>query len=168
MSTSLKTCAAIFAAAALLSACGGGNDDDPTPSDRTGVLTVTDASVSGLDGVYGNGSLNLTEVDKINPIGSDPTVCSFKFDGANRVLGDGTAFGDVRYQPDANVVYLTFITVNGREFFNPNKDGSDTEVQRGQDRISLNRKLLAASDNSGVTIRVSGLIPMRGNRPSGC
>jgi hypothetical protein len=131
------------------------------------VLTVTDASVSGLDGVYGNGSLNLTDVDKINPIGSDPTVCSFKFDGANRVLGEGTAFGDVRYQPDANVVYLMFLTVNGREFSNA-KDGSDTDVQRAQDRISLNRKLLAATDNSGVTIRVSGLIPMRGNRPSGC
>jgi hypothetical protein len=168
MSTLTKTCAAAFAAAALLTACGGGNDDDPTPSDRTGVLTVTDASASGYDGVYGNGSLNLTDVDKINPIGSDPEVCSFKFDGANRVAGDGTALGDVRYRPDMNVVYLMFITINGREFSNSNYDGSDTEVQRSQDRIRLDRKTLTATDSSGATVRVSGLIPMRGNRPSGC
>ncbi len=166
MSISLKICATAFAAAALLSACGGGNDDDPTPSDRTGVLTITDASVNGVDGVYGNGSLNLTDVDKLNPVGSDPEVCSFKFDGANRVLGDGTAFGDVRYEPNANALYLLFLNVNGREF--SSGEGIDTEVQRDRDRIQLNRKTLTASDGSGATLRVTGLVPMRGSRPSGC
>jgi len=166
MNTLLKTCAVTLAAAALLSACGGGNDDDPSPSDRTGVLTVTEASVSGLDGVYGNGSLNLTDVDKINPIGSSPQVCSFKFDGANRVLGDGTAFGDIRYQPDANVLYVAFITVNGREF--SSGEGVDTAVQRDRDRIQFSGKKLTATDNSGATLRVTGLVPMRGSRPTGC
>lgn len=166
MNTLLKTCAATFAAAALLSACGGGNDDDPSPSDRTGVLTVTDASLSGFDGVYGNGSLNLTDVDKRNPVGSDPEVCTFKFDGANRVLGDGTVFGDLRYQPNSNVTYLVFFNVNGREF--SSGDGTDTEVQRGRDRIQFNRKVLTASDGSGASVRLTGVVPMRGSRPTGC
>ena len=60
----LKTCTAIAAASVLLVACGGGNDDDPTPSNEPGVLTVTNATVSGLNGVYGNGALNLTDVSK--------------------------------------------------------------------------------------------------------
>ena len=167
MNTLLKTVASGLAVAALLSACGGGNDDDPTPSDRTGILTITDASVSGLDGVYGNGDLNLTDVEKRNPIGSEPEVCAFRFDGANRVLGQGSAGGDVRYQPGVSVVYQVFLTVNGREFSN-NKDGTDTEVQRNRDRIEFNRKILTATDNSGVTLRVTGLVPMRGGRPAGC
>ena len=58
----------------MLVACGGGNDDDPTPSNETGVLTVTSATVEGLNGIYGNGSLNLTDVDKKNPVGSSPEV----------------------------------------------------------------------------------------------
>ena len=168
MNTLLKTFAVTFAAAAALTACGGGgNDDDPSPSDRTGVLTITDASVSGLDGVYGNGSLNLTDVEKNNPVGSNPEVCAFRFDGANRVLGEGTASGDVRYLPNADTVYLMFLTVNGREFSN-RQDGTDTQVQRDRDRIQFNRKTFTATDNSGVTLRVSGLVPMRGSRPSGC
>ena len=168
MKTLQKSVAAAVAAAALLSACGGGgNDDDPTPSDRTGVLTVTEASVSGLDGVYGNGSLNLTDVEKNNPIGSNPEVCAFKFDGANRVAGEGTASADVRYLPNADTVYLMFLTVNGREFSNK-QDGTDTEVQRDRDRIQFNRKTFTATDNSGATLRLSGLVPMRGSRPSGC
>lgn len=168
MNTLLKTLAATCAATVLLSACGGGgNDDDPSPSDRTGVLTITDATVSGFDGVYGNGALNLTNVEKNNPIGSNPEVCAFKFDGANRVLGDGTASGDVRYLPNANSVYLMFLTVNGREFSN-RQDGTDTEVQRDRDRIQFNRKVFTATDSSGVTLRMTGLVPMRGSRPSGC
>lgn len=73
----------------------------------------------------------------------------------------------MRYLPNADTVYLMFLTVNGREFSNK-QDGSDTQVQRGQDRISFNRKTFTATDNSGATLRLTGLVPMRGSRPSGC
>ena len=63
MKSMLKTCAALAAASVLLVACGGGNDDDPTPSNEPGVLTVSGATFSGLNGVYGNGAMNLTSVD---------------------------------------------------------------------------------------------------------
>ncbi len=166
MTPFLKTCAIALAAAAVLTACGGGNDDDPSPSDQLGVLTVTASTVDGLNGIYGDGSVNLTDVDKKNPVGSDPEVCTFKFDGVNKVGGTGSAFGDVRYQPNAASLYLVFITVGGKEF--SSGDGADTSVVRASDRVQLSNKLLTASDGTGATVRVSGLIPMRPNRPTGC
>ena len=80
----LKTCTALAATSVLLVACGGGNDDDPSPSNEPGVLTVSNATVDGLNGVYGNGALNLTDVDKKNPIGSVPELCTFRFDVPTR------------------------------------------------------------------------------------
>ena len=100
---------------ASLVACGGGNDDDPTPSNEPGVLTVTNATVSGLNGVYGNGALNLTDVSKQNPIGSVPELCAFRFDGANKVGSSATAFGDIRYRPDVTKLYQAFLTFDGKE-----------------------------------------------------
>ncbi len=150
--------------AALLSACGGGNDDDPEPSERTGVLTVTNASAPGFDGIYGDGNVNLTDVDKKNPVGSYPQVCTFKFDGINRVGASGQASGDVRYRPDAPVVYEAFISFMGSEF--GAKDWGDVSVVRSTDRIRLVNKVL--ENDQGVRITVSGIIPMRGNRPGGC
>lgn len=163
------SCAAAVAAATalLLSACGGGNDDDPTPSDQLGVLTVTGSTVDGLNGVYGDGNINLTDVDKKNPIGSYPEVCTFRFDGANRVGGSGQAFGDIRYQPDATSVYEAFFTFMDREF-RADDGWSDVAVVRDTDCIRLVNKTLTATDGSGARVTVSGVIPMRPNRPSGC
>ncbi|WP_313314694.1 hypothetical protein [Pulveribacter sp.] len=157
-------CLAVTAAALTLTACGGGNDDDPEPSERTGVLTVTSATAPGFDGVYGDGNVNLTDVDKKNPVGSYPEVCTFKFDGINRVAGSGQASGDVRYRPDSAVVYEAFISFMGSEF--GASDWGDVQVVRSTDRIRLVNKVL--ENDQGVRITVSGVIPMRGNRPGGC
>lgn len=162
----IKTCAALAATSVLLVACGGGNDDDPTPSDQPGVLTVSNATVDSLNGVYGNGSLNLTDVDKKNPIGSTPELCTFKFDGANKVGSAATAFGDIRYRPDATGLHQLFLTLDGREY--ASGEAADTSVVRDRDQIRLNNKTLTASDGSNATVRVSGIIPMRPNRPAGC
>ena len=169
MNAFLRTSCAVTVAAAtalLLSACGGGNDDDPTPSDQLGVLTVTGATVEGLNGIYGDGNVNLTDVDKKNPIGSYPEVCTFRFDGVNRVGGSGQAFGDIRYRPDASVVYEAFFTFLDHEF--RADDWSDVAVVRDTDRIRLVNKTLVATDGSGARVTVSGVVPMRPNRPSGC
>lgn len=162
----LRTCAALAASAALLTACGGGNDDDPTPSEQTGVLTVTSATDTSRNGVYGDGNLNLTTVDKVNPIGSDPEVCTFKFDGANKVAGSTTAFGDIRYQPDATAVHQAFFTVAGKEF--SASSWTDAAVVRGTDRIRVIGKTLTATDGSGETMVLSAIVPMRTGRPAGC
>lgn len=161
----VKTCAAL-ATAALLSACGGGNDDDPTPSDQAGVFTVTGSTASGLNGVYGDGNINLTDVEKRNPIGSAPEVCAFRFDGANKVGASGQAFGDVRYEPNATRLYVAFLTFAGREF--SASDWSDTSVVRDANQVRIVSKTLTATDGSGDRLTVSGVVPMRANRPSGC
>lgn len=166
MKSLLKTCVALAATSLLLVACGGGNDDDPSPSDEPGVLTVTGSTRPGVDGVYGNGALNLTDVDKNNPIGSYPEVCAFKFDGANRVGWAGTAFGDIRYRPDATDLYEVFLTFDGREY--TSKEPTDTAVDRDSNQVRFSNKTLSATDGSLNTVRVSGVIPMRPDRPRGC
>ena len=149
----LKTCTALAATSVLLVACGGGNNDDPSPSNEPGVLTVSNATIDGLNGVYGNGALNLTDVDKKNPVGSVPELCTFRFDGANKVGSSATAFGDIRYRPDATSLHQVFLTFDGKEY---------------GDQVRFSGKTLTASDGSGATLRVSGIVPMRPNRPSGC
>ncbi|MCE1191294.1 MAG: hypothetical protein LWW96_03970 [Acidovorax sp.] len=166
MKTLFKTCAALAATSVLLVACGGGNDDDPSPSNEPGVLTVTGASLEGLNGVYGNGALNLTDVDKKNPIGSTPELCTFKFDGANKVGSPATAFGDIRYRPDATNLHQVFLTFDGKEY--ASGEPADTAVVRESDQVRFTNKTLTATDGSNNTLRVSGIVPMRPNRPLGC
>ena len=45
---------------------------------------------------------------------------------------------------------------------------SDVAVVRDTDRIRLFNKTLTATDGSGARVTVSGVIPMRPNRPAGC
>lgn len=80
------------------------------------------------------------------------------------MAANGTAFGDVRYRPDATTVYQAYLTFNGKEY--GALDWSDVSVVRGSDRIRLTGKVVEASDGDRIT--VSGIIPMRPNRPSGC
>jgi len=166
MNSCFKTCLALAASSVLLVACGGGNDDDPTPSDEPGVLTVSGASIDSLNGVYGNGTLNLTDVERKNPVGSTPELCSFRFDGANKVGSSATAFGDIRYRTDANGLYQVFMTFDGKEY--ASGESNDTSVVRESDQVRFSGKTLNASDGSGSVLRVSGVIPMRPNRPAGC
>lgn len=158
--------AAIGAAVALLAACGGGNDDDPTPTNEPGVLTVTEATLGGLNGVYGDNGINLTDVDKKNPVGSYPEVCTFRFDGANKLGSPATAFGDIRYQPDASGLYEVFLTFDGQEY--GSGEAVDTAVERGSDLVRFSGKTLTATNGSNATLRVTGVIPLRPNRPAGC
>ena len=166
MHSLLKTCAALAATSVLLVACGGGSDEEPTPSNEPGVLTVTNATVSGLNGVYGNGALNLTNVDKNNPIGYVPELCAFRFDGANKVGSSATAFGDIRYRPDATGLHQAFLTFDGKEY--SSEEPADTAVVRASDLVRFTGKTLMATDGSSATLRVTGIVPMRNNRPSGC
>lgn len=166
MNSFVKIFAAAAATSVLLAACGGGNDDDPTPSNEPGVLTVTASTLEGINGVYGNGALNLTGVDKKNPIGSQPELCSFKFDGANKFASPATGLGDIRYQPDANVLHTAYLTFADKEYGMANSD--NTVVVRIQDQVRFEGKIMTATDGSNNTIRVDGIVPMRPDRPAGC
>lgn len=167
MPVSRKLFVAAAACTVFLAACGGGNDDDPVPSDKPGVLTVSQATVASLNGVYGDGTLNLTDVERKNPIGSTPELCSFKFDGAKKA-GTSTAgaFGDVRYQSGRDGLYVIYLTFEGQEYVST--EATDTAVRRDLNQVFLTGKTLTASDSSGATVKVNAIIPMRGNRPGGC
>lgn len=161
-----KTCAALAATSVLLVACGGGNDDDPAPSNEPGVLTVTEATVTGLNGVYGDNAVNLTDVDKKNPIGEVPELCTFRFDGAHKVGSPAMASGDIRYRPDAISLHQAFLTFDGREYGSDTAE--DTSVVRESNAVRFTNKRLFATDGSNATVRVTGIVPMRAGRPSGC
>ena len=130
------------------------------------MLTVTEASLSSLNGVDGNDGMNLTDVDKKNPIGEVPELCTFRFDGANKVGSPATAFGDIRYRPDASGLHQAFLRFDGKEYGSDTAD--HTAVVRESDQVRFSGKKLFATDGSDATLRVTGIVPLRPGRPSGC
>ena len=130
------------------------------------IPVVVQQGVHANPGCAGNGAMNLTDVEKNNPIGSAPEVCAFNFDGANKVGSPATAFGDIRYRPDAGELYKVFLTFDGKEY--GSDQPLDTAVVRESNQVRFNRTTLTATDGSANTLRVSGVVPMRSNRPSGC
>ncbi len=101
-------------------------------------------------------------------IGSYPEVCTFRFDGANRVGGSGQAFGDIRYRPDATSVYEAFFTFMDREFRADDGWSDVPWCATPRSHPPGQQSTLTATDGSGARVTVSGVIPMRPNRPSGC
>ncbi|QHI97556.1 hypothetical protein GT347_05865 [Xylophilus rhododendri] len=158
-----------IAAALSLSACGGGNDDDPSATDQNALYTVTAATNANLNGVYGSTALGLTGVDRLNPVGSAPEVCSFKFNNVSKV-GDSTvtSFGDIRYLPNTNNLYQVFITVGGVEF-NSGTTADVTVDRTGTGRILFTNKQLGASSDATQTLRLTGAVPLPASGvPVGC
>ena len=130
---------AIISSAAFLVACGGGSDaPELTPVSAT--LAVSNSTNAMFNGVYTTNTASLAEVVKVNPIGSEPEVCSFRFSGLQGPGGELS--GDVRYIPGTNALHVIFIAIGG--------------------------KTLTASTGVASTITVTGSIPMRGDRPEGC
>lgn len=127
----------------------------------SGVLTL-----DRINGVYGNGALNLTGVDQKNRFGSEPEVCSFNFDGANKLGSNATASGDIRYQPEAKVLYKAFLTFADKGYGLAN--AAETQVVRDSSQVRFEGATMTATDGSNNTIRVNGIVPMRGDRPAGC
>lgn len=109
MTSHTPTLTALALVSVLLTACGGGGGGggsgsfgttsasevalvaDPDPSTEPGVLTVTDATIPSLNGVYGSGQLTLTEVYYQQAMGVKPAVCAYQFKGADKVDATATA-----------------------------------------------------------------------------
>ncbi len=176
MTSHLKTLTALAFVSVLLTACGGGggggssNDDAPAipdPSTKSGVLTVSDSTAAGINGVYGSGELALTEVFLKDGFGtSEPQLCVYKFTGAEKVGSTETAFGEITYRPTSMGLHFAFLTFGQREY--SSGDSADTAVDRPGNLVRFNSKTLTATDGSKDTLKLTAVIPMHINRPDGC
>jgi hypothetical protein len=163
MNRRLPLIASAIASAVLLVACGGGSDNpEPTPIGAT--LTITNATNASFNGVYMTSTVSLAAVEKINPIGGEPEVCSFRFSGL--VGPGGPMTGDIRYLPGTNTLHVIFLSINSIEF--SSRDSVNATVNRANNTIDLNAKVLPASTGVASTVTVTGSVPMRGSRPEGC
>ena len=158
---------ALASAAVLLAACGGsGDDDDPAPTTRSGTLVVSSATDPSLNGTYTSSNVSLNEVDKVNPIGGEPEVCSFDFSGLQQTGGNRLMNGDIRYIPGNNDLRVTFVAINGVEF--RLQGTTNAVVDRGSNEIDYNNAVLTSTQGTGATITLNGSVPMMGDRPEGC
>src|SRR5687768_6658756 len=98
----------------FLTACGGGSDD-PEPTPIAATLNVSNATSTNLNGAYNSNAVALSEVSKVNPIGGEPEVCSFRFSGLQGPNG-GMMDGDIRYIPGTTQLRVIFVSINGLEF----------------------------------------------------
>ncbi|MDB5751112.1 MAG: hypothetical protein JWP65_1533 [Ramlibacter sp.] len=172
MKRSFPSVFAAVTAAVMLAACGGSGgdsdfvfeDENPEASNRSGSVAVAGSATAALNGVYASNNVFLNAVEKVNPIGSDPELCRFRF---SRLEQAGTArviSGDVRYQPGTPTIRVMFIAIN-------NVDYSLVEPAGTVDRVNDEIDLAGARFSTGAggdTITLTGSIPMRDNRPQGC
>lgn len=157
----------------LLSACGGGSDegvvveeDEPERSFRSSTLAITGATDASLNGVYTTDNTFISDVVKVNPIGGDPEVCKFRFNGQTSASGRVIGGGDIRYIPGTNNLHVTFMGVGGTEFRMSGSTGA--AVDRANNEIDYTGAVFTSTQTAGQTITVTGSVPMVGNRPEGC
>ena len=161
---SFRVAAPVVALGFLLSACGGGSDaPEPTPIPAS--LTVSAATSPTLNGIYASSAVSLSAVEKINPIGGEPEVCSFKFAGLAHSSGS-VMDGDIRYIPGNPSLRVIFISIGGLEFVS--RDTTNAAADRTNSKVDLTGKVLTASTGVASTITVTGSVPMRSGRPEGC
>jgi hypothetical protein len=162
----------VLACAALFTACGGGDEGpfvdekEPSPSGLSATMTVASATAAVLNGAYGSGDVLLNNVTKVNPIGGDPETCRFRFGGLSQVGSDRRMDGDIRYIPGSAELRTTFVSIDTVEFRLEGSEGAT--VDRANNRVVYAGALLQSTQGTGAVIRVSGAIPMRGDRPEGC
>ncbi len=154
------------ALAVVLSGCGGGDSSSPNdlePTTRAASVVVSNASNPAFNGTYSTTGISLSEVIKENQIGSSPELCRFRFFG---LQGPGGVImdGNIRYRPGTFIIETMFMSIAAVEF--STADGTNTAVDRANNEIDLNGKVL--NPNTASTITVRGSIPMRLGRPEGC
>ena len=165
---SMLTCRAIAPAvifAAILSACGGGNGGDLVATPVAATLTVSNATSPSFNGVYTTNAVSLTDVIKVDPIGSEPEVCSFKFSGPAGPNGQVMS-GDIRWIPGTEQLHTAFISIGGFEF--RSDDPTNSGAQGANNQVVFTNKVFNASTGVASSITLSGIVPLRGGRPQGC
>lgn len=147
--------------ASLLAACGGGGDD-PDPTNLNSAFTITSATDATLNGAYGSSNTPLSGVNKLERIGSTDS-CSFTFENIPRLAGGAVAKGSVEYLVDSTTVRRLVLELGGGTY-ETTTVGTST-VSRANNNVSFAASVLSAGT---PTVTITGTIPMRSDRPSGC
>ncbi len=165
MNNRFYTMAVCAAAVSLLAACGGGSDDEPAPSPFNSLITVTSATTASQNGIYGSTAIGLTDVEKTLETGTQS--CTFAFNNVSKAGDSASSMsGKVSFRENENTLNRLEITVNGVVYASGAVDNST--VDRSGNAVRFTGKTLASTASDTNTIVVTGLVPMRGNRPSGC
>lgn len=145
----------------LLAACGGAGDD-PDPTNYDSAFTITSASDSAVNGVYGNANTPLSGVNKLERVGASDS-CVFSFENIPRTGGGAVAEGSVEYIVDTNTVHRLTLKLAGTTY--EATPVADSSVSRTGNRVNFVGSVLSAGT---PTVTITGAIPMRTDRPSGC
>ncbi len=145
----------------LLAACGGGGDD-PDPTSYNSAFTITSATDSTLNGVYGSANTPLSGVNKLERIGATDS-CSFAFENIPRLGGGAIAEGSVEYLVNTDSVRRLVLKLAGGTY-ETTVVGSSS-VSRANNNVTFTGSVLSAGT---PTVTITGTIPMRTDRPSGC
>jgi hypothetical protein len=159
----------------LLAGCGGGwkidvdgdDDADPAPSGLSATLEVSAASDALLNGSYTTGDLDLGEVERSNEADAAARVCRFRFDGLRQ--GSRRLAGTVTYAPviatrAAHEMRSNVVTIGSTDFTLQGGVGV-APVMASNKVLYANAVLTSAG---GATITLSGELPVRSGRPTGC
>lgn len=164
MKFSFKTLALCAAAVSMLAACGGG--DDPDPTDRNTLLTVTAATDSSFNGVYSSSETSLSDVQRIERIGATDG-CQFTFENIRKVGESSVSVtGRIRYIKEESILNEYSFAINGVSY--ASGTGANTVVDRAANQIRFNGAVVESAEADANTITLTGNVPMRGDRPSGC
>lgn len=169
---------AALAVAALLAACGGSDEGivveerDPTPTGLSATATVsgaTDADAA-FNGIYSTSDVRLNNVTKVNPPGDDPETCRFEFEGLVQAGSSRQLSGDVRYLPGTSSLQQTFIAVDSANYGLAGTENATVNrgTGTGSGSVTFNGATFTSTQGTGRTIRLTGTIPMRDDRPEGC
>lgn len=168
-------CAATVSAALALTGCGG-NDDDPSPSGDIGILRISNATDSRLNGWYGSGNVGLTGVDDTGDGKIGPNECAFDFDNFSKLVGDRTLamMGDIRYAysrgsstPPLNGDHIK-IKDTTYNFVKEGDNFGKATVNLTTGTISFDNLLARASDNHTVELSGTIKLPDEKNRDAAC
>lgn len=164
MKNILKTLALSAAVVSMLAACGGGDDPDPTSRDT--LLTVSAATDTTLNGVYSSTETSLSDVQRIERIGATD-ACEFTFENVKKV-GDATVTvtGRIRYLKEDLVLNEYSVQIGTVSYVATS--GANTVVDRAASQIRFNGAVMESIAADANTFAMTGNVPMRGDRPSGC
>ena len=164
---------ATVSAVLTLSACGGGNDDDTAPSGDVGILFISNATNTSLNGWYGSGNVGLSGIKDTGAIG--PNECAFDFDNFIKVQGDRTLamMGDVRYAyPSNSTPALNGDNIKIKDttykFVKEGTNLGNAKVNLTTGTITFDRLLARDASNNSVELSGAIKLPDEASRDAAC